>query len=115
MSSFTIYTGKALRDIPAWDYIPHVHAQVETNIDDAYGSKNNVALRCGAFASNLIEEKKGISAGEVSLYGGEIQQDNADPADIGKVAGNILVSGPQNGQKIVYIYGPKIWFLTTAL
>ena len=108
VSSFTIYTDKGLRDIPASDYIPYVHAQIEANLDDVFGSNHYVALRGGAFASNLLAEKKGIAAGEVSLYGGEFQQDNINPADIGRVAGNVLVSGLRNGQKKVYVYGPKI-------
>lgn len=108
VSSFTIPMNQGLRDIPASDYIPYVHAQVEANLDDVFGDDHYVALRPGAFASNLFAEKKGIAAGEVSLYGGGFQQDNISPADIGRVAGNVLISGPRNGQKKVYIYGPEI-------
>ena len=108
LSSFTIYTDKELREIPAHDTIPYVHAQVEANLDDVFGSDHYVALRAGAFATNLMQERKGIAAGQVSLYGGEFQQDNITPSDIGRVCGNILVSGPRNGQQKVYLYGPQI-------
>ena len=41
-------------------------------------------------------------------YGGVFEQDNICPGDIGRVSGNILVSGPRNGHRKVYIYGPEI-------
>jgi hypothetical protein len=108
LSSFTIYTDKRLRDIPTSEGIPYVHAQAEANLDDVFGEENYVALRPGAFITNLLEQQKGIAAGHVSLYGGEFEQDNIAPGDIGRVAGNILVTGPRNGQRKVYLYGPKI-------
>jgi NAD(P)-dependent dehydrogenase (short-subunit alcohol dehydrogenase family) len=108
LSSFTILTNRSLREIPASDIIPHVHAQIEANLDDTFGSDHYVAVRPGCFITNLLSEKSGIAANEVTLYGGSFEQDNIVPSDIGKVVGNILVSGPQNGQKKVYLYGPEI-------
>jgi len=107
LSSFTIHLDKGLRDIPATDFIPYVHAQVEANLDDVFGEENYVALRAGAFASNLLQYRQGIAAGEVSMWSGKFEQDNIVPGDIGRVAGNILVSGPKNGQQKVYLYGPE--------
>ncbi|KAL5117795.1 hypothetical protein ACEQ8H_004269 [Pleosporales sp. CAS-2024a] len=108
LSSFTILTKVALRDIPASDILPHIHAQVEANLDDVFGSDNYVALRAGCFITNLLSEKAGIASGNVRMYGSQFKQDGIVPSDIGKVAGTILVSGPRNGQKKVYLYGPEI-------
>ena len=115
LSSFTIHLDKKLRDIAADDIIPYVHAQAEANLDDVFGSDHYVALRAGAFATNLMHERKGIAAGQVSLYGGEFQQDNISPSDIGRVSGHVLVSGPRNGQQKVYIYGPEILSLRDSV
>lgn len=108
LSSFTIHVNQALREIPPSDLIPYVHAQVEANLDDAFGPDNYVALRPGCFITNLLSEKAGIVANDVKLYGADFQQDNIVPSDIGRVAGHIVVSGPKNGQKKVYLYGPEI-------
>lgn len=115
ISSFTVYIDKPLRETSDIEYIPYVHAQVEANLEDVFGAGNYVPLRCGAFASNLLGMKDQIAAGKVSLYGGVFEQDNIDPADIGRVAGTILVSGLRNGQKIVYVYGPKILSLQDSV
>lgn len=108
LSSFTILTNQGLREIAASDILPHVHAQVEANLDDIFGSDRYVAVRPGCFVTNLLSEKAGIAANEVKLYGGTFEQDNITPDDIGRAVGNILVSGSRNGQKKVYLYGPEI-------
>jgi NAD(P)-dependent dehydrogenase (short-subunit alcohol dehydrogenase family) len=108
LSSFTILNDRPLRDIPSSDILPYVHAQIEANLDDTFGTENYVAVRPGCFITNLLSEKKGITEGEVKLYGGTFQQDNMVPSDIGRVAGTILATGPKNGQKKVYLYGPEI-------
>nr|POF13550.1 nitrogen metabolite regulation-like protein bik4 [Quercus suber] len=108
LSSFTILTDRALREIPPADMISYVHAQVEANLDDVFGSDQYIAIRPGAFATNLLQQRKQIAAGRVSFHGGKFEQDNITPGDIGRVSGNVLVSGPRNGQKKVYLYGPEI-------
>ena len=109
MPPFTIYIDRPLRETPASEYIPYVHASVEANLEDVFGADGGyVPLRCGAFASNVTGMKDDIVSGKVSLYGGGFEQDNINPSDIGRVAGKILVSGPLNGQKMVYLYGPQI-------
>ncbi|CAI6095117.1 unnamed protein product [Clonostachys chloroleuca] len=108
LSSFTILVNQGLRDISPSDYIAYVHAQVEANLEDTFGPDNYVALRPGGFVTNLLAEREGIIAGKLQLYGGIFEQDNIVPSDIGKVAGTVLVSGPRNGQKKVYLYGPQI-------
>lgn len=116
LSSFTINTDKGLRDIPATELIPYIHAQAEAHLDDIFGSDHYVAMRPGAFVTNLLHEREGIAAGQVSLlHGGEFQQDNIVPSDIGRASGNILVSGPRNGQRKVYLYGPEILSLHDSI
>lgn len=112
LSSFTIPANKGFREIPSADLIPYVHAQVEANLDDVFGSDHYVAVRPGCFVTNLLWDKAGIVANDVKLYGAEFSQDNIVPSDIGSVIGNIIVSGPKNGQKKVYLYGPEIlsWY-----
>ena len=108
LSSFTIHRDKPLRDIPPSDIIDYMHAQVEANLDDVFGSEHYVAVRPGAFATNLLRDKKGIAAGEVPLFAGQSQQDCITPGDMGRVSGKILVEGPKNGQQKVYLYGPQV-------
>ncbi|KAK8079427.1 hypothetical protein PG997_007245, partial [Apiospora hydei] len=82
---------------------------IEANLDDAFGPGGYVAVRPGCFMTNLLSEKAGIAAGHVELYGGSFEQDNIHPSDVGRVIGNILVSGPRHGHKnIVYLYGPEV-------
>ncbi|VUC26643.1 unnamed protein product [Clonostachys rosea] len=108
LSSFTILVNKGLREISPSDYIAYVHAQVEANLEETFGVDNYVALRPGAFVTNLLAEKEGIIAGKIEMHGSIFEQDNIVPSDIGKVAGTVLASGPRNGQKKVYLYGPQI-------
>lgn len=108
LSSFTIPVNQGFREIPSADLIPYVHAQVEANLDDIFGSDHYVAVRPGCFITNLLSEKAGIVANDVKLYGADFPQDNIVPSDIGRVVGNIVVSGSKNGQKKVYLYGPEI-------
>lgn len=108
LSSFTIYTTQALRDIDQDDLLPYVHAQVEANLEDVFGVDAYVAVRPGCFITNLLSEKEGIIKSDVRLYGAEFEQDSVDPRDVGRVVGHILVSGPKKGQRKVYVYGPQV-------
>ena len=108
LSSFTTYRESGtLRDIPPSDIIDFLHAQVEANLEDLF-PEHNVAMRLGSFATNLLRDKKGIQDGEVPLYMSSWQQDAITATDMGRVAGSILVNGPKNGQKKVYVYGPQL-------
>jgi uncharacterized protein YbjT (DUF2867 family) len=92
---------------PQSDHISQVHASVEVALQDVFGD-NFVAARPGVFATNVLRHSKGIADGTVALYGPEMLEDFVTPGDIGTVAGTLLVKGPQNGQKAVYIHGPQI-------
>lgn len=115
LSSFTIPIDKDKRDIPQAEVLPYIHAQAEASLDDIFGEDHYVAMRPGAFITNLLQYKEGINAGEVSLYGGVFEQDNVVPTDMGRVAANVLVNGPKNGQKKVYVYGPDARSITESV
>ncbi|KAF9885328.1 hypothetical protein FE257_013045 [Aspergillus nanangensis] len=106
LSSYTI-TGEA-KDVVPSEVIPFVHAQIELSLDEVFGADNYVALRPGGFATNLLRFKKGIDAGEVKMYAPQFQFDCITPDDMGRVGGTILVQGPRNGQRKVYLYGPQV-------
>ena len=110
LSSFTIGIGgdRPLRDIPPADIIPYLHAQVEASLDDVFGDENYVAVRPGAFVTNLVRDIGGIKAGEVPIFGPHFPQDLITPGDMGRVSGTILVKGANNGQKKVFLYGPQV-------
>lgn len=106
LSSYTI-AGEP-RDVPLSEVIPYVHAQVKISLDEIFGPDNYVALRPGGFATNLLRFKQGIEAGEVKLYAPGFKFDCITPIDMGRVGGTILVQGPRNGQRKVYLYGPQV-------
>lgn len=105
LSSFTVHGEK--RDVPPEALIPYGHAQVEIILDEVFGEENYVAIRPGGFATNIIQFKDGIAAGEFSSYGPEFPIDCITPGDMGRVSGTILVQGPKNNQRKVYLYGPQ--------
>jgi uncharacterized protein YbjT (DUF2867 family) len=106
LSSYTI-AGEA-KDVAPAEVIAYLHAQVELVLDEIFGPEQYVALRPGNFITNLLRFKKGIDAGEVKIWAPDFQFDCITPGDMGRVGGTILVHGPKNGQKKVYLYGPRL-------
>ncbi|OJJ64762.1 hypothetical protein ASPSYDRAFT_84756 [Aspergillus sydowii CBS 593.65] len=106
LSSYTIAGDP--RDVEPSDLIPFIHAQVEIALDEVFGAENYVALRPGGFATNLLRSKKGINDGAVDLFAPDFRFDCITPGDMGAVGGKILVNGPRNGQRKVYLYGPRV-------
>ena len=107
LSSFTI-ADRALDRIPQSEVIPWVHAQAEISLHAVYGADNFVAVRPGGFATNILRWKDGIVEGHVKIFGEDFEQDCITAGDMGRVSGTILVAGPKNGQKHVYLYGPQL-------
>lgn len=107
LSSFTI-ADRPLQDIEASDIIPYIHAQVEINLEEVYGPDAYVAVRPGAFATNTLFWKSGIAAGEVKVHAPDGLFDYITPNDMGVVSGKILAKGKQDGEKIVYLFGPEM-------
>jgi nucleoside-diphosphate-sugar epimerase len=108
LSSFTCGPFPDLSKVTPIDRIPYLHATVEMELEEIYGTENFVALRAGAFATNTLWWKDGIDAGEVVLDSPETKMDYITNDDMGIVGGNILVNGPKDGQHIVYLYGPEL-------
>ncbi|EMC96172.1 hypothetical protein BAUCODRAFT_33513 [Baudoinia panamericana UAMH 10762] len=106
LSSFTINTPSPA-DIEPSELIPYVHAQVELSLDSVFGHDNFVAVRPGAFATNILPYVSGIKAGHVSCPGANFDMDAVTFTDMGEVSGILLASGPKNGQHEVYVYGPE--------
>ncbi|KAJ5871907.1 uncharacterized protein N7529_004260 [Penicillium soppii] len=106
LSSYTIAGDP--KDVTPAELIAYLHAQAEIVLDEVFGDENYVALRPGGFATNLLRYKKGIAAGEVRIWAPDFQFDCITPGDMGRVGGTILVQGPKNGQKKVYLYGPRL-------
>ncbi|RYO74898.1 hypothetical protein DL766_003725 [Monosporascus sp. MC13-8B] len=123
------YPGKILHHLPLFSscvssspyhVIPWQHAQVEIRLEEL--GLPHTALRAGFFASNplRIYLDKSAEPKQVHLLAPELPHDPIDPADIGRVAGAVLVnprlyaSGYQatNGstprKDVVYLSGPAL-------
>lgn len=107
LSSYTIGDARPA-DVQPSEFIPYTHARLEVTLDEVYGPDGYVAVRPGAFATNLLRQKEGIRAGEVKMYGAGFKIDCITPVDMGGVIGAILADGPRDGQRKVFLYGPQI-------
>lgn len=107
LSSYTVGDTPPA-DVQPSEFIPYAHARLEVTLDEVYGPDGYVAVRPGAFATNLLRQKEGIRAGEVKMYGPGFKIDCITPVDIGAVIGTILAEGPRDGQRKVFLYGPQI-------
>ncbi|KAL8751416.1 MAG: hypothetical protein Q9184_006076 [Pyrenodesmia sp. 2 TL-2023] len=106
LSSFTV--GGDLAAIQPTDMIPYAHAQVEMNLLEVFGEKGFVAVRPGTFASNTLQYKRGLEQGVIKIFGLDMTVDCIVPEDIGRVCGTVLAKGPQDDQRAIYLYGPKL-------
>jgi uncharacterized protein YbjT (DUF2867 family) len=102
-------------DVPPSEIIPYHHARLEVTLDEVFGPDGYVAVRPGGFATNLLRQKQGIVAGEVKMYGLGFKIDCITPVDMGGVIGTILVEGPLDGERKVFVYGPQILSQKQAL
>lgn len=108
LSSFTIHKGTDVRSVQPEDLIPHLHAQGELALEEL--GVAFTALRPGSFASNFWNMSMDREKGEIYVFDkGQRVVDNIVPADIGRVAGSVLVDRPSRETKeIIYLYGPKL-------
>jgi uncharacterized protein YbjT (DUF2867 family) len=113
LSSFTVQGD--LKAIQPSEVIPYVHAQVEINLGEIFGADGFVAVRPGSFASNTRQYKAGLEKGEVKIYGPDAKVDCIVPEDIGRVCGTVLSKGPQDEQRAIYLYGPKLLSQTDSV
>jgi uncharacterized protein YbjT (DUF2867 family) len=113
LSSFTV-RGDPTAIQPS-EVIPYVHAQVEINLGEIFGTDGFVAVRPGSFASNTLQYKAGLEKGEVKIHMPDAKIDCIVPEDIGKVCGRVLAKGPQNKQRAIYLYGPELLSQTDSV
>lgn len=108
LSSFTIEKGIDVRSVQPEELIPYTHAQGELALEEL--GVAHTALRPGSFASNPWNMSMDREKGEIYVFDkGQRVVDNIVPADIGRVAGIVLVDRPsQETKEIVYLYGPKL-------
>ncbi|KAL2060603.1 hypothetical protein VTL71DRAFT_9244 [Oculimacula yallundae] len=114
LSSYTIGNTPP-SDVQRSEIIPYHHAQLEVTLSEVFGQDGYVAVRPGAFATNLLRQKVGILSGEVEMYGPGFKIDCITPVDMGGVIGTILAEGPRDGQRVVFLYGPQILSQKLAL
>ena len=114
LSSFTVRGDRAA--IQPSQVIPYVHAQVEINLEEVFGKDGFVALRPGAFASNVMQYKAGLQKGEVKIFRPDSKVDSIVPEDIGRVGGTVLAKGaPEDGERVLYLYGPELMSLRESI
>ncbi|KAL8685748.1 MAG: hypothetical protein Q9218_007566 [Villophora microphyllina] len=106
LSSFTVRGDLAA--IQPSETIPYVHAQVELNLREIFGTDGFVAIRPGYFASNTLQYKTGLEKGLVKIQKPDAKVDCIVPEDIGRVSGTILVKGPPDEERAIYLYGPEL-------
>ena len=75
---------------------------------EIFGRDNFVAARPGSFASNNVQFGAGIQRGHVRVLSPDTPIDCVVPEDIGRVCGTILAKGPQDDQRVIYLYGPEL-------
>lgn len=101
-----------LRAIAKSDYIAWHHAQVEIALAEVFGTSNYIAVRPGAFASNLFTWKNMAKKGQFTIVYPDAVFGYITPQDIGRVCGALLATGPQvletkAGLNIVNLTGPE--------
>lgn len=114
LSSYTIGNAQPA-DLKPSEFIPYSHARLELTLDEVFGPDGYVAVRPGAFATNLLRQREGIRTGEVKMFGAGFKIDCITPVDMGGVIGTILAEGPRDGQRKVFLYGPQILSQKQAL
>ncbi|KAJ6487238.1 NmrA-like family protein [Mycena vitilis] len=99
----------AIDRIPATEFIPYAHAQVELALRDVFGA-SYVALRPASFASNMFRWAGTMKSGVAKIPYPEVKYDGIVPEDIGRAGGTILVGGPGStgGKTDVVLCGPQV-------
>lgn len=114
LSSYTIGDTQPA-DVQPSEIIPYTHSRLEVTLDKVFGPARYIAVRAGGFATNLLQQKEGIRAGEVKMYAPRFKIDCITPVDIGGVIGTILAKGPRDRQREVFVYSPQILSQKQAL
>ncbi|KAF3394013.1 Nitrogen metabolite regulation-like protein bik4 [Penicillium rolfsii] len=111
LSSFSVQGD--LKSIEPSNSIPYLHAQVELNLEEVFGTDGYIALRPAFFNTNARWWAGMIREGEVRIAYPNSCFDWISPGDIGRVAGKFLVQGIQatsgaEERNFVTLCGPKL-------
>lgn len=108
LSSSSVEIRNDVADIPPEEIIPYAHARIEMSLREIFGPGGYVAVRPGAFATNILRYKDGIKEGQVKLLG-KAKFDWITFEDMGLVCGNLLAKGPQalDGKTAFTLFGPQ--------
>ena len=106
-----------LKSIPPSNFVAYAHAQVEINLAEIFGHGGFVAVRPGYFASNSMQWKTMIEAGEVKILYPDAKFDWISPEDIGRVCGVLAAGGSEvaREQNAISLYGPELISLRDAV
>jgi hypothetical protein len=106
-----------LKSIPPSNSVAYAHAQVEINLAEIFGHRGFVAVRPGYFASNSMQWRTMITAGEVKILYPDVKFDWISPEDIGKVCGALAAGRSQAAreQNAISLYGPELTSLRDAV
>lgn len=114
-SSVTVQSaGKDdLKSVPPSDFIAFSHAQVEINLQNVFGKGGYVAVRPSGFASNTLQWRSMIRAGEVKVVAPDVTFDYIVPSDISRVCAGFLVRGAKTpdglpSPSFVTLCGPQM-------
>lgn len=115
LSSFAIRGDT--RSVPASEFIPFFHAQIEINLEEIFGAHGYLAVRPAYFANNSLRWKGMVRAGEVKIIYPDTKFDWISPRDIGNVCGTLLtaerpiIDGPDGPKNFVFLVGPEVMSL----
>lgn len=107
LSSFTVPKDN-MEDVPPSDLISYIHSQAELSMRKLFAKDQVVAIRPGAFATNVLHYKLGINERKIKHISPQHVSDMITNEDMGEVSGTILVEGQRGGQDFVYLFGPEM-------
>ena len=102
-----------IREISPADLIPFLHAQIEINLEEVFGTDGYIAVRPAYFNTNAAWWAGMIREGNVKVAYPDAKFDWISPKDIGKAAGTLLVQGIQASEgaeprNYIPLCGPKL-------
>ncbi|UKZ72194.1 uncharacterized protein TrAtP1_013133 [Trichoderma atroviride] len=120
VTSQSVAKGGDLKAVPPSDFIAFSHAQVEINLQNTFGKSGYVAVRPSYFASNTLQWRSMVRAGEVKLVAPNVSFDYIASSDISRVCAGFLVRGAKSpdgspSPSFVTLCGPQMLSQRDAL
>lgn len=113
VTSQSVSKGYDLKAVPPSDFIAFSHAQVEINLENIFGKGGYVAVRPSYFATNTLQWRSMVRAGEVKIVAPDVTFDYIASSDIARVCAGFLVRGPKTpdgspSPSFVTLCGPQM-------